>query len=225
MPESTSLIETVTAADLTGLPPASAPAVPPPAADPAPADTTAVPSAPAASAPVERDSLARPFDPAKFKREKDAVGRWKNLFAGRGGKNRAAAAPSDVPEIAPEAEPATPAGAKIAPVAPVDRFTLLADVYSRAGIAGAMGLFGEEWQPDDDSEFVALRDSVAAYLKATNQTDLSPGAALAFAILTYSAKRLPRPKTQSRLAFLREKLSAWWRGRRIARAVASMPSP
>ena len=129
----------------------------------------------------------------------------------------AAKAPEPVPEPA-GAEPINPAAGKSP-----DRFTLLADVYTRAGIAGAMGALGEEWSPDDDAEFVALRESVAAYLRATNREDLSPGWALTFAVMTYGAKRLPRPKTQSRLAFFREKITAWWRGRSVARTVASLP--
>lgn len=242
MTENQTLIETVTAADVVGLAPAA-----PGAPGAAPANETPPPPAQVSPAPApapgaaETDSLGRPFDPSKFKREKDSLKRWKNLFAGRGGKARAqektpeaktperapTPASADVPDVAPEPEPAADP-AQAAPGAPavvVDRFTLLSDVYCRAGIAGAMGVFGDEWAPDDDSEYVALRDSVAAYLKATNQDDLSPGAALGFALLTYGAKRLPRPKTQSRISWARERLAAWWRGRRIARAVSAQPAP
>ncbi len=210
-------------------------------------------AAPAGSGPGtaqtgETDSLGRVFDATKFRREKDKLGRWKNLFAGRGGKaaamgNRAAAVPqppspaaqSFIPDLdgtapgedAPPAPAATPAEAPEASKAAPgpDRFALLADVYTRAGIAGAMGLFSEEWAPDDQAEYAALRDSVAAYLRATNRDELSPGAALGFALLTYGAKRLPRPKTQSRLAYFRDKLAAWWKGRRIASTVATMSAP
>jgi|GEM_PF-6087788 len=50
----------------------------------------------------ERDSLDRPFDPAKFKHEKDSLGRWKNLNAGRRRKAAAttgetAATPAETP--------------------------------------------------------------------------------------------------------------------------------
>lgn len=130
--------------------------------------------------------------------------------------------PPDMSDIAAAAK--DPA-AEAKPAGGPDRFDMIADVYTRAAVAGAMGLLGDEWAPDDESEFVALRNSAAAYLRATQRDDLPPGWALAFAALTYAGKRLPRPKTQSRLAFFRAKFAAWWRGHAVARQVAAMPSP
>jgi hypothetical protein len=225
------------AADLAGkmpsvnVPASSAPEAPAPA--PAPA-----------AAPVQKDSIGRLFDPAKFRPEKDILGRWKNLFAGRGGKAAAVArttppakvataAQSFIPGIedvkpGEDAPPPPPAPDSPAP-GPVssgpDKYALLADVYTRAAIAAAMGVFSDEWAPDDAAEYAGLRDSVAAYLRATQREDLSPGWALALAGLTYGARRLPRPKTQGRLAYYKSMFAAWWQGRKVARAVAAMPPP
>ena len=196
---------------------------------------------PAATPAIPKDSAGAAFDPSRHLARADGtpvVNRRTGRFmpVGNAARKSPAAAPapagpapdlSDIAAAAKAPEPAPePAGAE--PINPAagkspDRFTLLADVYTRAGIAGAMGALGEEWSPDDDAEFVALRESVAAYLRATNREDLSPGWALTFAVMTYGAKRLPRPKTQSRLAFFREKITAWWRGRSVARTVASLP--
>jgi hypothetical protein len=102
---------------------------------------------------------------------------------------------------------------------------LLGDVYTRAALAGAMSIFGDEWEPDDPAEYAALRDSVAAYLRATQKEDLPPGWALAFAALTYAGKRIPKPKTQTRLAAFKSMVIAWWRGHSVARKMAAMPEP
>ena len=121
--------------------------------------------------------------------------------------------------------PATPAPEGAVKAAGPDKYDLAADVYTRGCIAAAMGLMGDEWEPDNDAEFRGLRDSVAAYLRAKQSEDLSPGWALALAASTYGLRRLPRPKTQARLADLRARLAAWWRGRHVASVVADLPKP
>ena len=230
---------------------AIAPDMPPPtAAAPtpsAPAETTnaaGVTPPPAADAP--RDSLGRAFDPEKF--AADSTGRPKVDSKGRfysnklGAKKGAAASSSSTPPppSAPQSfiptDPApgstaapppaaAPASSSSAPAAAnIDRFAMLGDVYTRAALAGAMAVFGDEWEPDDASEYAALRDSVAAYLRATNRDDLPPGYALAFAALTYAGKRVPRPKTQTRIAGFVAGVKAWWRGHSVARRMAAMPS-
>lgn len=80
-------------------------------------DLPAAPATPAAETPppaenAERDSLGRLFDPAKFRPEKDSLGRWKNAHAGRrkGGANTPAPA-APIPEIGPEEAPAPGGGA------------------------------------------------------------------------------------------------------------------
>lgn len=196
---------------------------------------------PPPAAQAERDALGRPFDAAKFatdaagKPRKDKLGRFFSRLLGRGKAAPAPAAPppaSFIPTEGPTPPPTPPnaaegagAGHGATAAGSPDKYTLLADVYTRAAIAGAMGLFGDEWEPDNDAEFRGLRDSLAAYLRVKQTEDLSPGWALALAGITYGARRLPRPKTQSRIAFFRERVAAWWRGRSVSHAVASQPAP
>lgn len=184
---------------------------------------------PTAPAKPELDSLNRSFDPEKFLPEKDSAGRWKNRHAGRKGKAKVSAPgqqsfiPDDSqsvrqPEQGNDVQKPAAAGGP-------DRFDVLADVYTRAGIASLMAVFSDEWKPDDDEEYIALRNGVAAYLRATNQEDLPPGWALTLLIATYGAKRLPRPKTQGRIAGFKTMVMSWFKGRSIARAVDRLPTP
>lgn len=93
-PAPTPPVKTVTAGELLIDLPAAPPPAPKPSAPPAP--------------DAEKDSLGRPFDGAKFRPERDSLGRWKNLNAGR----RAKAAPlPPVPEVGPDDAPPPPAGA------------------------------------------------------------------------------------------------------------------
>ena len=202
------------------------------------------PAAPADVLPPvpEKDALGRAFDGTKFavdaagKPRRDTLGRFFSRLLGRGKAAPAPAAPHPASFIPTEGAipPPTPpnaaegqgiAAGKASGDAGPDKYALLADVYTRAAIAGAMGLLGDEWEPDNDAEFRGLRDSLAAYLRAKQMEDLSPGWALALAGMTYGARRIPRQKTQARLAFFRAKLAAWWRGRSVAAAVASQPAP
>lgn len=93
-------VKTVTAGELLiDLPPAP-PSPPKPAAPPAP--------------DAEKDSLGRPFDAGKFRPEKDSLGRWKNLNAGRRAKSAGtapAASLPPVPEVGPDDAPPPAAGA------------------------------------------------------------------------------------------------------------------
>gem|GEM_PF-4449955 len=202
--------------------------------EPAPAPDRSEPVPPVEpAAPVDCDAKGVPFDPDRHLPVKHPrTGCWmprRKPAAGTPPPKAPASAGCAAGSDAPPPDLSDIAAAARSPESPKaagpDRFEAIADVYCRAGIAGAMGLFGDEWAPDDNAEFVALRQSAAAYLRATNREDLPPGWALAFAVLTYAGKRLPRPKTQSRIAFFRAKLSAWWRGRSVARQMAAMPMP
>jgi hypothetical protein len=216
--------ETITAETLAG---ATLAAAPVPIATPPP--TAPTPQTPLSS---ELDSLKRPFDPAKFRPEKDAVGRWKNL---RGGRKPGPTAPRpprpDTPPTPPPA-PANPAlnaapsyvspDPKPAPVAPgPDKYDLAAEMYCRAFYAAADGLFAGkgEWAPDDDAEHVGLRQSAAAYMRAKGMEDLPPGPALLIAVGTFGAKRIQRPNTQTRwrliVGYWKARFGAWRTGRKI----------
>jgi hypothetical protein len=186
---------------------------------------------PAPVGPKKVDLLGREFDAGKFAVDGtglpklDSLGRF--IPKGLGRKPRAASvtasAPATTPEpylppTAPALAPAPAASSQESIVGP-DRYDLAADVYSRAFIALSMGAFGDEWEPDDKAEFIGLKGSVAAYLRATQQEELSPGVALLVSVGTYAAKRVPRPKTQSRLTYLFDRARAWWRGTLISRKV------
>lgn len=203
-----------------------------------------------------KDSLDREFDPEKFRPEKDSIGRWKNLKGGRkGGKVKASTAQrldaahqnkidsilGTLPEK-PAAEGAEAPGqvsqGNPPPARPLDaeahemRVKALAGIYTNAGIAGAMAIFGPEWKPDDQDEFEMIRAGVADYVRASDSgPEMTPGAALGLLVLTYAAKRIPRPQTQARLAYWKEKISGWFNkgramiaGRRVAAAVAGFNS-
>ena len=216
------------------------PALPTPPAPATPAPQAPVtPATPPADAPKDVNGVS--FDPTKHATNADGTPRRDKL--GRFFSNRFGGSKAKAPVATLEVKPvsfipeATPTGQSTPPVTPKteavkvpegqgsDRFTLLADVCARAALSGLMAALGDEWAPDDDAEYIGLRDSVAAYLRATNREDLSPGWALAFAGVTYAGKRLPRPKTQTRIAFFMDKVRAWWRGRSVARTVASYPQP
>lgn len=186
------------------------------------------PAGPELGSPVEKDSLNRPYDPAKFSREKDKLGRWKNLNAGRKGGHGAS------PESAsrdPAAGNGVGSSSVIAPDAPTpkgpDKYDLAADMYCRAFYATADSLFAGkgEWAPDNDPEHVGLRDAAAAYLRAKGMEDLPPGPALLLAVATYSAKRIQRPNTNTRwrmiLDYWRARFASWRSGRKIA----AQPAP
>lgn len=221
------------------IPPATVPEIL--GTDPAtPAPAQPAPVGPPPAAPVDADAKGVPFDPERHLPTKHPkTGCWMP-------RRRSAATPPGAPPRSPATNGTASAGAAgeplpdlsdieraakapeaAKPAAPTgpDRYDLLADVYCRAGIAGAMSVFGDEWAADDEAEFVGLRNAAAAYLRATQREDLSPGWALAFAAFAYAGKRIPKPKTQSRIAYFREKLSAWWRGRSVARQMAAMPRP
>ena len=138
----------------------------------------------------ERDSLGRLFDPLKFKPKKDSLGRWHNL---RGGRKPATPAPEQ-----PASTVGEPGGMMAAPMA--DKYDAAAEMYCRAfyGIADMVFHGNGEWQPDNEGEHRALKDSLARYLRFKQSEDLPPGFALALAAGVYAAPRFVRPNTQRR---------------------------
>lgn len=212
----------------TETPPATVTPPAEPAPDPAPTATSpaATVTAPAAPTPPagEVDRNGRPFDAKKFHPRKDSLGRWVNknggrrrTFAAQIARARALTSPTAEPPksfVAPDATtaPAAPAAPAAAPATPGhDRFDLAADLYARSFYSVADSVFAGsgEWLPDDDAEHAALRASLAAYLRHKGTDDLPPGWALTLAAGTYSAKRLQRPKTSTRLRFY----AAWLRAK------------
>jgi hypothetical protein len=141
----------------------------------------------------------------------------------KGGKKRGRPRKAFIGGDAPDKEP----GGAPAPGA-ADRFDLTADVYCRAFYGAASALLSDEWMPDDETEHTGLRNSVAAYLRASEMEDLPSGMALALAVTTYAARRVPRPRTMGRLATARAWLAARWcafMGRRAAGKIEKLPPP
>ena len=228
MPDPTPI--STSAADLAAslaadMPPPTVP-TPPKAAE---GQTTAVPPQPAA-VPDEMDSLGRKFDPIRYaadqagRPKRDKLGRFFSKLLGKRGAEPPPPPPPSASFIPADDPPPQPGAPGTVPGGP-DKYELAADVYTRGVIAAAMGVMGDEWEPDNEAEFRGLRDSVAAYLRAKGCEDLSPGWALALAGATYGLRRLPRPKTQARIAGIKAKLAAWWRSRHVTAAVSNLPHP
>lgn len=108
--------------------------------------------------------------------------------------------------------------------------TLTKEQLARRGGAGAaalllvmgVGLGGEEWQPRRDEksgldEKAMLECAFGDYFVANNMADLPPGWALTAAIGMYALPRFGMPKTQSRLAKVKNWIGAkivQWKARR-----------
>lgn len=230
------ITETTTADKLASQTLAASPVAP---TSPAPAPS------PAAAAPVQTDAIGRPFDGAKFFPRKDSLGRWVHRGVGRKPANGAAPKPTAA-KPSPEAPPAgtptepQPAGQSFiapdpAPAAAVasgpDRYDLAADMYCRAFYSMADSILAGkgEWAPDNDAEHEQLRAASAAYMRAKGMEDLPPGPALLLAVATYSAKRIQRPNTATRLRmfvdYWRARFSTWRTGRKIDALPAISQAP
>lgn len=172
-------------------------------------------------APAETDSLGRTFDAIKFAPKKDSAGRWVNKNAGRKPKSPTAAELSGKSFVAADAPPAD------APPGAADRFDLAAEMYCRAGYSVLDGLFSAngEWLPESDGEHVALRGSLATYLRYKGSDDLPPGFALSLALATYASKRMSRPRTMTRLRLFVYWLRSWWHTFRTGQRLADLPPP
>lgn len=76
-------------------------------------------------------------------------------------------------------------------------------------------VIGPEWKAEKD-ESKALTDAARVYLDSIGGVEISPGAALAIAVIGYSLPRLAVPNTQTKLQKLGSWVSsrvAWLRGR------------
>ena len=187
--------------------------VPRPETPAAPVEPPAPPVAPdsATSAP-EVDSLNRPFDAAKFRPEKDSLGRWKNLRGGR--KPRAASQnpPADLPPAEnawsaadrADAANATPAAetetasaetprASARAADAVDRADDAAEVVCRAVYTGAGVVFDapEDCDPKP-AEHENMRKAVAAYNRAKGWA-FGAGVGLLLVFAAYLLRTLRKP--------------------------------
>lgn len=177
---------------------------------------TPPPPPPADPLSAERDSLGRPFDPAKFKPERDSVGRWKNLNAGR--KSRAPAgggtpppadpAPADFSDIERAAGPAAPPPP---PAADSARAELIDDNATADSVIGiiqtALVLIGDEEGILSDGEKILIRRPLVRILEKyqVGKDALPVEIDLALAMAGIVIARLQKPKTATFWA----KAKAW----------------
>lgn len=226
---------------------------------PAPADPSAAvngTSDPAPSAPgpaADFDALGRPFDPVKFRRERDSLGRWKNARAGRKGAAPGPARPPR-PAAPPRPAPAAPAASASAPgseppdadFSDVERIAgtgapganghavLLDDNATADTVIGiiqtALVLIGEEEGVLSDTEKALLRRPLVRVLEKYGVgSDVMPAEVdLAMAMAGLLICRLQRPKTATWFA----KAKAWvvnlWfrsKGQRLARDLRHQVGP
>lgn len=95
---------------------------------------------------------------------------------------------------APPGEPAT-GGALDADIAYRQMGIMSAGLFIAAGV----GVFGDEWKPDQPEEQHGLEIAATAYFKAKGIGELSPGWVLLGAVAAYSIPRLQRPATAEKL--------------------------
>lgn len=198
---------------------ADAPSSPSLPADPAPAGTQ-----PAAD--LGRDILLRPFDPLKFRPEKDRLGRWKNLHAGRKPRNPAApgvSARADTPaEPLPDFQQALKlleSGDNPDPAGTVKGIVENPTVETIIGlIQTALVLIGDDEGVLSDTEKTLLRRPLVRVLEkyGLGADALPPEVDLAVAVAGIAIVRLAKPKTAT--AWVKAKTWAlhWWAGRKGA---------
>ncbi|AHF94456.1 hypothetical protein OPIT5_16655 [Opitutaceae bacterium TAV5] len=170
---------------------------------------------PASDAAGEVDSLNRPFDPTKFRHEKDSLGRWKNLFAGRKGKKgktpgtetQPPPPASFIPDVDPSPLPddsdddaaddstASDTPADDGALAPEDAAEVFANaVYTATGFATGEH---EEAQPPPGAHR-NLKRTIAAKVRASD-VQIVGWVAVAFAVLAYLLTVFRKPKTAAQV--------------------------
>ncbi len=180
------------------------------------------PNAPAT--PPSHDSLGRPFDPIKFHKRTDTLGRWVNRRSGGGafksetppnGVSNASATPP-IPEVGPGE---TPPNAHQTPPdqnAPPHNITparaaaegVVVSIYT----LGSLIIDGEEWMPQAD-EHEPLVAAWEHMFKVTGVKEPPAWMVPAIATGVFLSKRFTKPKTRSFI----EKVKAWAHGKILER--------
>ena len=210
--------------------PPTDPAAPPPPPDSA-ATQQPVVQTPADPLSAERDSLGRPFDPAKFKPERDKLGRWKNLHAGRGGRAASASAADpaaanfdDIEKLARGA--AAPAGTA-SPLNPSDEYTQAAAGVVAGISTVAILALGAHVAPNADQTGAMVRAYADAFRVYGVAPKAPPWIAPAIATAAWVGPHLADRRSQERLQGWRARwvnFVLWFRGRRDARAATAAAS-
>lgn len=193
--------------------------------DPAPFPAAAAPApAPAALPPSpDFDSLGRPFDPVKFRRDKDTLGRWKNARAGR--KTPGAASSPASAAAAPTSTPRDPAPADFSDVeraagSAEGKAVLLDDNATADTVIGviqtALVLIGDEEGVLSETEKTLLRRPLVRVLEKYNVgADVMPAEVdLCLALAGLLITRLQKPKTATWFAKVKAwAVNLWFRGK------------
>lgn len=214
----------------------------------APAETVNTP-APAAAVPSGTDRDNRPFDPAKFKPEKDRNGRWVRLHPGKVGRPRkvvqAPAAPA-----APKVERAAPDFSDIERAAggggggvtgePAGELATLParvpDKYEQAAIGTVSGVstigilvMGAHTAPKPDQIAAMVQAYAEMYRHYGYAPEPPPWLAPAIVTATWIGPHLADQRTQTNLQTWKGRLVGWWvrirgwaGGRRDSRAAANV---
>jgi len=107
---------------------------------------------------------------------------------------------SDLPGMS--GQPTAPGAA--APAMPDVNYEVMAKMYFDMTTGSLQMIFGPEWQPENQAERENVCAALKAYLAAKGVQDVSPGWLLAFVVVAYSAPRLRKPATSSKLRTLGE---------------------
>jgi outer membrane biosynthesis protein TonB len=95
---------------------------------------------------------------------------------------------------------------------------MTATAATQMTILTAVILGGEDFAPEKNELAGGMRDDIflqqsyAAYLRTKNIIDVPPGVALAFALITYVAPRINKPKVQTRVGFVLMKVKNFFGG-------------
>lgn len=150
---------------------------------------------------VQRDKGGVPFDPAIHATDENGnpkLTRTGNFARKRGRK------PSDKDD----------AGTDLAPKnSPKTEDDLLIDAHAENIVQGVYGvscsLLGEEFMPENEAEHIRLKNSLAAYMKASGHTNPPPELALIAAGAGYFGKRLAKPTVRARIVTIYIKAREW----------------
>jgi hypothetical protein len=82
-------------------------------------------------------------------------------------------------------------------------YTKLAEITFSLSTGMLSGVFGPEWQPENEEERKFVVQPLAAYYRSKEVKDLPPGVLLAVVVSAYGIRRLPKPGTST-------KLKLWW---------------
>lgn len=227
-------VETIRAADLIVTPPEPTAHVvanqghetPAPAPAAAPEPAPAAPRGPVI--PPKTDRAGVPFNPEKHC---DAMhpksGRWmpkkpKRPESGStlGSARTPAAKPAAFSTVAPDTPAAAPNPEPAAEI-PTDQFKIAAVGACTVLYSVGMTIGGDEWRPSDD-EHANLAQSFEAYFRVKGITDLSPGWALAIALVAYAGPRFRGPKTVTTLQKIGgffARIGAWWKARSVTNKI------